>query len=374
MSPLFLIGPLAIGAISAILAAIIAIVDAIVNNYGECKIDINEGQRVLTVKGGMPLLASLAGERIFIPSACGGRGSCGVCKVNTKSDVGPILPTELPYLDEKEKQDGTRLSCQLKVKSDLAIEIPEELFNIQEIEGVVESINDMTYDIKEVRVTLVEPKEISFKAGQYAQIEARPYRKVKTPTQRAYSMSSSPSDKSHLEFFVRLVPGGIVTTFVFEELKENDKIRLIGPMGEFHMQETDALKICIAGGSGAAPIKSILYDMYESGDTEKEVWYFFGARTRKDLFYVEEMKELQKKWPGFHFILALSEPAAENEWDGEVGLITDVLDRFFKEKIKANGRPMEGYLCGSPGMIDACVRVMTSNEITDDNIYYDKFA
>ena len=374
MSPLFLIGPLAIGAISALLAAIIAIVDALVNNYGECKIDINEGQKVLTVMGGMPLLASLAGERIFIPSACGGRGSCGVCKVKAISDVGPVLPTELPYLDEEEKLSGTRLSCQLKVKSDLAIAIPEELFNIQEIEGVVESIKDMTYDIKEVRVTLVEPKEISFKAGQYAQLEARPYGKVKAPTQRAYSMSSSPSDKNHLEFFVRLVPGGIVTTFVFEDLKENDKIRLIGPIGEFHMQDTDALKICIAGGSGMAPIKSILFDMYESGDTGKEVWYFFGARTRKDLFYVEEMEELEKKWPSCHFVSALSEPTAEDKWDGEVGLITDVLDRFFKEKIKANGKPMEGYLCGSPGMIDACIRVMTSNGITDDNIYYDKFA
>ena len=123
-----------------------------------------------------------------------------------------------------------------------------------------------------------------------------------------------------------------------------------------------------------APIKSILFDMYESGDTEKEVWYFFGARTRKDLFYVEEMEELEKKWPSFHLVPALSEPTAEDEWDGEVGLITDVLDRFFKEKIKANGKPMEGYLCGSPGMIDACIRVMTSNGITDDNIYYDKFA
>ncbi len=174
MSLLFLVGPLVISGISALLAAIIAAVDAIVNNYGDCKIDINGGQRELVVKGGVPLLFALAGQRIFIPSACGGRGSCGVCKVKAKSDVGPILPTELPYLNESEKKDGTRLSCQLKIKSDLAIEIPEKLFNIQEIEGVVESIRDMTYDIKEVRVALTNPKEISFKAGQYAQLEARP--------------------------------------------------------------------------------------------------------------------------------------------------------------------------------------------------------
>jgi Na+-transporting NADH:ubiquinone oxidoreductase subunit F len=322
----------------------------------------------------MPLLASLAGERIFLPSACGGRGSCGVCKVKVKSDVGPVLPTELPYLSDDEKQTGIRLSCQVKVKSDLAIEIPEELFNIQEIEGVVESIKNLTYDIKEVRIRLVNPKEISFKAGQYAQLEAQPYGKVKDPTQRAYSMSSAPSDKDHLEFFIRLVPGGIVTTFVFEELKENDKIRLIGPIGEFHMRDTDALKICVAGGSGMAPIKSILYNMYETGDTDKEVWFFFGARTREDLFCIEEMEELQRKCSGFHFVSALSEPKPEDRWNGEVGLITDVLDRYFKEKIKADGLPMEGYLCGSPGLIDACITVMTSNGITEEKIYYDKFA
>ncbi|HUV06841.1 MAG TPA: FAD-binding oxidoreductase, partial [Spirochaetia bacterium] len=255
----------------------------------------------------------------------------------------------------------------------IRIQIPEELFNIQEIEGVVESIRDMTYDIKELRIRLEKPGEISFKAGQYAQLESRPYGKIKERTQRAYSMSSSPSDKNHLEFYVRLVPGGILTTWAFEELKENEKIRLIAPIGEFQMRDTDAIKVCIAGGSGMAPLKSIILDLYEKEDTGKEVWYFFGARTRKDLFYIEELQELAKKWPNFHFIAALSEPQPEDNWNGDTGLITEVLDRYFKNTLPKN-QTMEGYLCGSPGMIDACIRVMSSNGITEDNIYYDKFA
>ena len=366
-------GPLILAGISAFLAAVISIVDAIVNNYGECQIDINGGQRLLKVNGGTSLLGTLAEQKIFIPSACGGRGSCGVCKVKVTSDVGPILPTEEPYLTPEDRADRQRLSCQVKIKSDIAIEIPEDLFNIQQIDGVVESLKDMTHDIKEVRVKLLEPEEISFKSGQYAQLESKPYGKIKEAAQRAYSMSSPPSDKNHLDFYVRLVPGGVLTTYVFEELKENERIRLIGPIGDFHMRDSEAIKICIAGGSGMAPLKSILLNMYENGKNENPVWYFFGARTKKDLFYLDEMRDLEKNWSVFHFVDALSEPLPEDNWEGEVGLITDVLDRHFKEVIKKD-RPMEGYLCGSPGMIDACIRVMTENGISDDRIFYDKFA
>ena len=373
MNAAFLYGPLAIAGISAILAAVISIIDFIVNNYGECEIDVNEGSKVLKVKGGSPLLTTLSEQGIYLPSACGGRGSCGVCKAKVLSDIGPILPTELPYLTDEEKRENTRLSCQVKVKSDIKIQIPEELFAIQQFDGVVESITDMTYDIKELRIRLVQPGEISFKAGQYAQLESRPYGNVKSPTQRAYSMSSVPSDRNHLEFYVRLVPGGILTTWVFEELGESDPIRLVGPMGEFRMRDTRACKICVAGGSGMAPLKSIILDMYEKKDTDKTVWFFFGARTKKDLFYVSELRELEQKWPNFHFIAALSEPLSEDDWEGEVGLITDVLNRYLEQKI-GDDLPKEGYLCGSPGMIDACVRVMQSNGFEEEKIYYDKFA
>jgi Na+-transporting NADH:ubiquinone oxidoreductase subunit F len=368
-----LVASFIIGGLSAVLAAMIVVVDSVVNNYGEVKIDINNGKKELKVNGGAPLLTTLSEQGIFIPSACGGRGSCGACKVKVLSDIGPILPTEAPLLDEEEMKQNIRLSCQVKVKSDIAIEIPEELFSAKIFKGVVEKINDLTYDIKEVKIKLVEPNEIEFKAGQYMQLVIPPYEKINEYTQRAYSIASSPSQKDSIEFFIRLVPGGIATTYVHKYLKENDQMELVGPFGEFYMRDTDADMICVAGGSGLAPIKSIVADMFEREITNRNVWLFFGARSLKDLYYLDFFQDMEKKWDRFHFVPALSEPQPEDNWKGETGLITDVLGKYFKEKMDQNTQK-EGYLCGSPGMINACVKVMTANGISEDKIYYDKFA
>jgi len=367
-----LIAPLTIAGVSAVLAVLIALVDRIVNNYGDVKIDINKGRKELTVKGGEPLLSLLAGEGIFLPSACGGRGSCGACKCRIESDIGPHLPTETPYLTNDEIQEGIHLSCQVKVKSDLQIRIPEELFNVRQFHARVLSIRDLTYDIKEVLFDLGD-LEIDFTSGMYVQLVIPPYGKVRGTTQRAYSMSSRPADRNRVEVLIRLVPGGIATTYVHEHLKEGDSMTLIGPFGEFRRQETGAVMLCVAGGSGMAPFKSILNDMIDKDQTDRDIWYFFGARTLKDMFYMDEMRDLEAKWPRFHFVPALSEPMEEDNWTGETGLITDVLDRFIKEKIGV-GTEMEGYLCGSPGMINACNNVMTANDIPLEKIYYDKFA
>ncbi|HOO75244.1 MAG: 2Fe-2S iron-sulfur cluster binding domain-containing protein [Thermotogae bacterium] len=368
-----LIAPLVIGILSSVLAALIAVIDGIVNNYGEVNISINKGRKNVKVKGGSPLLMTLSEEGIFIPSACGGRGSCGACKVKVLSDVGPVLPTEAPLLTDEEIKSNIRLSCQIKVKSDIEIEIPEELFSARQFKTTVESIKNVTHDIKEVRFRLENPKEVEFKAGQYAQLVVPPYGKIKDITQRAYSISSAPSQKNYLEFLIRLVPGGIATTYVHQNLKEGQKFDLVGPFGEFYKRPTKADMICVAGGSGMAPLKSIIYDMYENNETDRNVWYFFGARSLKDIYYLDEFKKLEEKWPNLHFVPALSEPSEEDNWKGETGLITDVLNKYLKERIKSpNGR--EGYLCGSPGMINACINVMTSNEISEDKIYYDKFA
>ncbi|WP_028972468.1 NADH:ubiquinone reductase (Na(+)-transporting) subunit F [Spirochaeta cellobiosiphila] len=372
MNVTFFIAPAVIGVISAILAAMISITDKIVNNYGDVTIIINSGKKELKVKGGSPLLHTLSSEGIFVPSACGGRGSCGACKCQITSDVGPILPTEAPYLTKDEMDDNVRLSCQVKVKQDLSIHIPEELFSVKQYKATVETIKDLTHDIKEVYVRLDNPNEVDFKAGQYAQFVVPPYDKVKESTQRAYSLSSRPSDKNHMEFLIRLVPGGIVTTYVHEHLKEGQKIDLVGPFGDFYVQDTNATMICVAGGSGMAPFKSILYDLLEKGITDREIWYFFGARTVKDIYYLEELKELEKKLTNFHFVAALSEPQEGDGWEGETGLITDVLDKYLKTKVSDNTK--EGYLCGSPGMINACNAVMSANGIEKEKIYYDSFA
>ncbi len=374
MNLAYFVAPLAVSGISAALAALISITDRIVNNYGEVTIDVNSGSKKLEVNGGANLLVTLAESGIFVPSACGGRGSCGECKVKVNSDVGPHLPTELPYLNKEQIQNNVRLSCQVKLKADIGIEIPEYLFKIKQYTGTVERIRDVTHDIKEVYFKLDEGQTVDFRAGQYGQIEVPPYDKVKDRTQRAYSMSSVPSDTNHVEFLVRLVPGGIVTTYVHDRLKEGEKMKVIAPFGEFYVRETDATMICVAGGSGMAPFKSIFYDFIEKDKMkDRDIWYFFGARTKKDLFYLDELEKMQNEHERFHFVAALSEPQPEDEWKGETGLITEVLGRYLKEEISQE-KPKEGYLCGSPGMLDACMAVMREHGMTEDKIYFDKFA
>jgi Na+-transporting NADH:ubiquinone oxidoreductase subunit F len=366
-------GPIVVSVISAVLALIISLVDKIVNNYGDVTIDINRGQKSLTLRGGSSLLESLSSRQIYLPSACGGKGTCGTCKAKVLSDIGPYLPTETPLLSKKEMEEGVRLACQVKVKKDIAIGIPEELFNISLFKTTVESIVDVTHDIKEVYVKLIEPVRIRFKAGQYAQFIIPPYGKIRGSTQRAYSMLSTPSDSGRLGFLVRLVPGGIATTYVHTQLKEGDEFELIAPIGEFMLHGTDAIMLCIAGGSGMAPVHSIIFDMEQRGIKNRDVWYFFGARNLKELFYTDMFRELEKRWSRFHFVPALSSPLPEDNWKGETGLITEIVDKYLKERIDPSGKK-EGYLCGSPGMIDACIKVLKSHNISEQEIYYDKFA
>jgi Na+-transporting NADH:ubiquinone oxidoreductase subunit F len=369
----FLTAPLVIGIISVVLASIISVIDLLVNNYGDVKLSINGGKKMVTVKGGSSLLSSLAQHDIFLPSACGGRATCGVCKVKVNSDVGPLLPTELPFMTTKEKQENIRLSCQIKVKTDLELEIPEDLFAIQKYTTTVTSISDLTPDIKELKLALENPKTISFKAGQYAQLVIPPYGKIKQPTQRAYSVASSPKNSENLEFVVRLVPGGIATTYIHNLLTAGDDLELIAPLGDFYLRESDADMLCIAGGSGMAPIKSILMSMYEKNITHRTIYYFFGASTVADLFYMDLFKDLEKKCPCLHFIPVVNNAEAGDNWKGETGLVTRPLEKYLAKKIPAKN-PKQAYLCGSPGMIDATIKVLTAYKIKESDIFYDKFS
>lgn len=363
----FLISVGAITAISTVLAILMVIADATIANYGEVKIKINDDKE-LTVTGGKPLLSTLMEEDIFIPSACGGRGSCGLCKVRVTKGAGQYLPTELPWISEEEKANGIRLSCQVKVKNNLEIWIPEELFNVREFRSRVAKIRDLTHDIKEITLELIEPDEINYKAGQFIQLKIPAYELTGEPVYRAYSMSSCPSETHSIELMIRYVPNGISTTYVHQYLREGDEMFFNGPYGEFYLRDTEREIIFIAGGSGMAPIKSILMDMAERG-INRRARFFFGARTKKDLFHMEEMKELEKKLPNFQFIPSLSAPLPEDQWSGETGLITDIVDKYME-----SGENVEAYLCGSPGMIDACVKVLTKNNVPEELIYYDKFG
>lgn len=361
---------IAVGVMCAIttgLAVLLVIADAFIANYGECSITVN-GRKTLTVPGGRPLLSVLKDQRIFIPSACGGRGSCGLCKVTVLEGGGAVLPTETPWLTPEERKANIRLSCQLKVKRDLSIEIPEELFSVRQYAAQVVGLSDLTYDIKEVRLKLIDPAEIAFTAGQYIQIEVPPYALTDEPVYRAYSIASDPAETGVIELEIRYVPNGICTTYVHKHLKVGDAVTMNGPYGSFGLRPTDREIICVAGGSGMAPIQAMLLEMARVRNP-RPCRYFFGAKAKRDLFLVERMRELERVLPNFRFIPALSAPAPGDEWEGETGLITDVVGRHLQDASNA-----EAYLCGSPLMIDACLPVLRGKGMLEENIFFDKFS
>lgn len=364
----FLIGVGTVSGIAAALAVMMVIAEATVGNYGDVPLSINGGAKELTVKGGQPLLSALKEAGIFIPSACGGRGSCGLCRLVVEEGAGEYSPTEIPWIPEADRARNIRLSCQVKVKKPMRLRVPEELFNIREYETKVLSIRDLTYDIKQVTLGLAAGAGIPLRAGSFVQFVVPAYEKTPDPVYRAYSVASSPSAKGTVELEIRLVPNGICTTYVFTRLKVGDKVTLNGPYGDFYLRDSARDIVFVAGGSGMAPIKSMLLDMAEKGISRKAT-YFFGARAVRDLFLVEEMRELEAKLPGFRFVPALSNPLPGDDWKGETGLITDVLARSFGALDNH-----EAYLCGSPGMIDACVKVLLSKGMPKELVFYDKFA
>lgn len=349
-------------AVLLIVAIVLALAGYLLGGNAQKKVIINDS-KVIEVKDTDSLLNVLSEEKIFIPSACGGKATCGHCKVVVEDGGGDILATETPFMNREELSKNTRLACQCKVKEDIKILVPEEMLSIQEFKTEVEEIEQLTHDIRRVKFKLIEPETIDFKPGQYAQIEV-PGMEV----QRAYSIASTPLDSGFLELIIRQVPGGKATTFVHKALEVGDKIRLLGPFGHFYLDEhSDRDMVCIAGGSGKAPIRSILYYLREHGMNRK-VKYFFGARTKKDLYYTEEFQELSKEFPNFQYYPALSEPLPEDNWTGDVGLITEVVDKYCKDL-----DDKEAYLCGSPGMIDACYAVLEKNGMPTERIYCDKF-
>ena len=351
-----------------VLAGLLVLAEKKILNYGTCHLDVNAGRKVLDVEGGSSLLSSLAEKNIFIPSACGGRGSCAYCKLKVNAGGGMIGPVEEPYLSPAERKDNVRLACQVKVRKDLAVEIPEDLFSVRRFRARVLHKKPLTHDIVELRLELLEPQSIEFEAGQYVQLESPEY-KGHESVMRGYSISSVPSDKHHLELIIRLVPDGICTTWVFEHLKAGAELHFSGPYGHFHLSDTDAPVICIAGGSGMAPIWSIVRDMKEKGLAHRPTTYFFGALTQRDLFFMDELKQLEKECPWFHFVPALSKEPEDSGWTGERGLITAVVARHFPDASKH-----EAYLCGSPGMIDASVATLTKNGMPAATVFYDKFS
>ncbi|MCD4818173.1 MAG: 2Fe-2S iron-sulfur cluster binding domain-containing protein [Candidatus Cloacimonetes bacterium] len=358
---------LIVSGISGFLALLLVVAEHFFANYGECEIDINKGKKIIKVKGGSSLLSTLNENKIYLASACGGRGSCGFCKCTVNSGAGPLLPTEKPFLSNVEIKENVRLSCQVKIKEDIKIEIEESIFNIRKFKGKVEKIVDLTYDIKELTIKLIEPNDVSFKAGQYVQLEAPKYEKSKQPISRAYSISCTPEMKGYIQLIIRRVPEGICTTYVFDYLKENDVINLTGPFGDFLIQETDADMIFIAGGSGKAPIKSMV-EFLTAKNCERRMVYMFGARTQKDLYFTEMFENFENKLANFKYVPVLSQPEKDSDWQGRTGYIPKYFDEFI-----INPKNTEAYLCGSPGMLSAVVKVLKQKGVPEDKIYFDSF-
>lgn len=358
-----------VGGINTILAILLVAAERYLANYGEKTITIN-GDRKLTVTGGQSLLASLKSDQIFLPSACGGRGTCAYCKCQVQSGAGPLLPTEAPLLSKNEIAEGMRLACQVKVKEDLQIFIPEELFNIKEFQAEVAALDDLTHDIKLLRLKLINPKTIAFKAGQYVQLQTRPYPGVKDVVSRAYSIASSCQETDCIDLMIRRVPEGLCTTWVHDFLSVGDTVHFTGPMGDFYLKDGDGPIVMVAGGSGMAPIVSLLHDLYEKKDSRPAA-YLFGAQTGRDLFYSDEMQAFEEKLPDFQFIPTLSRPQPEDQWTGKTGLITVTLAEHLAS-IDTGGA--QAYMCGSPGMIKACNAVLNENGISSDRIFYDPFS
>lgn len=354
-------------AVSAGLSVVISIAEKVLNNYGTVELDINNGKRKLSVTGGSTLLSTLAQEKIFIPSACGGKATCGLCKVSILEGAGPLLLTEEPYISLEERKQNMRLSCQVKVKSNMKLLIPEDLFNIREFITELVEVEDMTYDIKRLRMKLPEGMTIDFKAGQFVQFYTKPYGKQKEEVFRAYSISSKASEKDHIELLIRLVPNGIATTYVHTALKVGDQVRLSGPYGDFYLRGNCEELIMIAGGSGLAPIRSLVYDVIEKGLPHK-MRFFFGANTMRDLYYMDEFAQIEKDYPQFKFIPCLARPEPSDNWQGVTGFVTVAL----QEQVDS-GEGKEAYLCGSPGMLDACIKILKEKGFTDETIFYDKF-
>ncbi len=349
------------------LAGLLLLAERRILNFGPCSIDVNDGKKTLQVTGGDNLLTALAEHDIFIPSACGGRGTCAYCKVRVLDGGGAPGPVEAPYLTAEELKQNIRLSCQVRLRRDIKIRISDSLFDIRRFTGRVEHKRPLTDDTVELRIALDDSQDITFKAGQYIQLESQPYR-GRDAVMRAYSISSPPSETHAVETVIRLVPDGICTTWVFEVLKQGDPVSFSGPYGEFCLSDTERPCLFVAGGSGMAPIWSMLRDMREKGN-QRSATYFFGALTQADLFYVDELRQLAQSVDWFQFVPALSNEPPDSAWDGERGLITEVIARR-----QPDTSACEAYLCGSPGMIDAAVRVLTAGGMPEDQVYYDKFA
>lgn len=364
---------LVITAISVVFAIILTVADKFIADYGIVKLSINNGDKEYDIDGGNTLLSSLVDQKIFIPSACGGKGSCGYCKCKVIDGAGPVLATEKPWLSEEELNSNVRLSCQVKVKNDMKIEIPEELFNVKEYHTTLVEKIPMTDTIAKVRFELPEGETINFKPGQFVQILTKEYKGgdgfegQDEPVIRAYSVASSIKDEKHIELLIGYTKG-IASTYVHKILNVGDPVTITGPFGDFYYKDDDNDEILlVAAGTGFAPIRSILYHMLDN-DIKKPARFYFGAKTPDDLFLLDELKMFEEKLNDFKFMPTLSRVPEGVEWTGDQGRVNNSIDKYVDEN-----KTYSAYLCGSPVMIQGIVQSLKDKNVDEDYIFFDEF-
>ena len=374
---------------------------------GDVTIEIN-GERKITVPAGGKLLQTLAGQNIFLSSACGGGGSCAQCKCIVESGGGEMLPTEEAHFTRRDASEGWRLSCQTPVKQDMKIRVPEEVFGVRKWECTVESNFNVATFIKELTLRLPEGESMDFRAGGYVQLECPPHEvaykdfhiqdefradwdkfnlwrfvsRVNEPVVRAYSMANYPGEKGIVKFNIRVaspppkggdnIPPGKMSSWVFN-LKPGDKVTVYGPFGEFFAKETDNEMVFIGGGAGMAPMRSHIFDQLKRLKSKRKISFWYGARSLREAFYVEEFDQLAKDNPNFTWTLALSDPLPEDNWKGPTGFIHNVL---YENYLKDHPAPedCEFYMCGPPVMNAAVIKMLTDLGVERDSIFLDDFG
>lgn len=394
-----------------ILVAVLLTVRNRLMPQGKVKITIND-KRDLEVSQGGSLLSTLAEQDIFLPSACGGKGSCGQCKCRVVKGGGGILPTEVGFFTRKQIAENWRLGCQTKVNGELGIVIPESVLNVKKWECTVVSNHNVATFIKELVVRLPEGETLDFEAGSYIQIDVPvtdvsyknydiepEYREDwdkmglwdltmhnQEAQYRAYSMANAPSEGNIIMLNVRIatppfdrakggfmkVNPGICSSYIYS-LKPGDKVHISGPYGDFHVKENNREMMFIGGGAGMAPMRSQIFDQIRTRHTQRKASFWYGGRSLKELFYVDDFTQLEKENPNFSFHIALSEPKKEDNWTGDVGFIHNVIyDNYLKNHPEPE--EIDYYLCGPPMMISSVQRMLDDLGVPKENIMFDDFG
>lgn len=407
---IYLTGTVVFISVILLLVAMLLLVEAKVVQKGDRQVVINDdAEKALQVQVGSSLLKALANNEIFIPSACGGGGSCGMCKCKIEAGIETYVPTELAHVSRKEKLENIHLACQVKVRNDLNIRIPEEILDVKKYTATVKSNENVATFIKELVLEMEPGESLDFQAGAYVQIDIPEYElsyqelkkrvgvrfrpawdrfdlwglkaKSEEAIFRAYSLANPPSDKSTLQFTIRIAtpppgqaaaPPGKGSSYIFN-LKPGDTVTLSGPYGDFLVKESDREMCFIGGGAGMAPLRSQIFHQLNTLKTERIITFWYGARSKQELFFDDEFRALEERYSNFSFHVALSDPQPEDNWNGMTGYIHQNL---YEHYLSTHEDPteIEYYLCGPPMMIDAIEEMLDELGVEPEMIAFDKFS